>query len=67
MDIYIDNHYVCLIDDGTLDTVLSVNGQEVRFASDACVRYADGSIPQAEFDELAEMAVEIIEDCELAT
>ncbi len=66
MDTFIGNTYVVLIDDGTLDTVLSVDGQELRFGQDACARNPDGSIPQVEFNELAEMAVEIIETQELA-
>jgi len=62
MDTYINTHYVTLSDDGTLDTVLSVDGVEIRFASDACCRNSDGSIPQSEFDELARMAVSELEE-----
>lgn len=51
---------VTLIDDGTLDTVIAVNGIEFRFNEDN-VRDNDGTLSHEGFLYLAEQAIEAYE------
>ena len=50
---------ICLIDDGTLDTVVSVNGEHYRFDSCHAYRSNDGSMKQEGFDLLANDALDL--------
>jgi hypothetical protein len=51
-----------LVDDGTLDIVIAVNGKEHRFSGDAVEREEDGSITPI---EVLRLGNEVIEDmCE---
>lgn len=45
-----------VVDDGTLDTVIMVNGNEYRFDSDG--RNTDGSIPETMFVDAIEAYLE---------
>lgn len=47
-----------LVDDGTLDTVIAVNGKEYRFSGDAVEREEDGSITPIELLRLGNEAIE---------
>ena len=61
MDITVEGRtFSCrLVDDGTLDTVVSVNGREYRFDSEGVARTLDGTIPARELRRLFE---EVIDD-----
>ena len=47
-----------LIDDGTLDTVVTVDGKEYRFDSEYVARRQDGSIPAHELERLLDDAID---------
>jgi hypothetical protein len=47
-----------LVDDGTMDTVISINGQWTRFDSENVLRRQDGSIPAAELNRLFEEGID---------
>ncbi|MCH7759839.1 hypothetical protein IIA15_00335 [candidate division TA06 bacterium] len=56
---------VLLGDDGTLDTVIVIDGeQEIRFSQEyaSTFRQEDGSFTESSFRELAEEAVDIYEE-----
>ena len=53
---YVFNCY--LEDDGTLDTVVSINNHIVRFDGDYVARLADGTIPPRELERLFEDAID---------
>lgn len=59
------NFDICLVDDGTLDTVISISHplteeEEIRFGSEYAAHYRDetGAVTEAGFLELAEEAKE---------
>jgi hypothetical protein len=49
-----------LADDGTLDTVLLVDGKEYRFDSDYVARLPDGTIPARELERLFDEVIDEI-------
>lgn len=63
----IQGHDVVLWDDGTLDTVLVVDMKHsVRFSHEEAAQYRrqDGTLTDAGFRELAEQAIEFVEENE---
>ena len=56
----IDGHNCWLVDDGTLDTVISVDGEEVRFDCEYASEFrdTDGSMTETGFLQLAEEAID---------
>ena len=54
---------VCLEDDGTLDTVLSVNGNEIRFSTEYASEFRDesGIMTTDGLNELAHEAIDVYE------
>lgn len=55
---YVFNCY--LEDDGTLDTVVSINNHIVRFDSDYVARLTDGTIPPQELERLYDDAIDAL-------
>ena len=66
MQCYINDRRCVLVDSGIHSTrsaiIISVDGKTVDLSYDACVREYDGSIPRSEFENLAELCVEIADD-----
>jgi len=59
-----DNYDCYLVDDGTLDTVISVDGNNVRFDAEYASQYrtTSGKLTENGFIELAREAIEHHED-----
>ena len=54
------NYEVRLIDDGTLDTIISVNGKQFRYSQDFAGEYRDatsGALGEDGFFALADIAI----------
>ena len=55
--------YECrLVDDGTMDTVVSCNGVQFRFDSEGVERLPDGTIPEDEMNRLFDESSEMYEE-----
>jgi len=57
----IEGHECWLVDDGTLDTVISIDGEDYRFSTDYASAYRDenGDMTESGFSDLC---MEVIED-----
>ena len=59
----LNHHEVLLVDDGTLDTVISVDGEQYRYDAEyaAMFRDGDGTLTEEGFIELAKESIEVHE------
>ena len=60
----IDNHECYLVDDGTLDTVISVNGIEFHYDTEFASQFRDetGAMTEIGFKNLCEIAIDDYEE-----
>lgn len=60
----IERHEVFLVDDGTLDTVISVDGSRVTFSQEYAAQHRNkkGILTNKGFKQLAKEAIDFIEE-----